>query len=95
MHYTQVFSEEEIAELDKADTRSTLTNNMPDQPEKPQTPSCEDVERELGFEKMSFVSEMLRPDAEERRRGRGRSTNCGDNPGLESRAYTGRTAGSD
>jgi hypothetical protein len=44
MHYTQVLSEEEIAEL-----------------------AVEDIQRELGLEKMSFVSEMLRPDAEDER----------------------------
>ena len=29
--------------------------------------AVEDIQRELGFEKMSFVSEMLRPDAEDER----------------------------
>jgi hypothetical protein len=44
MHYSQVLSEEEIAEL-----------------------AVEDIQRDLGLEKMSFVSEMLRPDAEDER----------------------------
>jgi hypothetical protein len=38
---------------------------MPDTPK--DLPSFEDIERELGLEKMSFMSEMLRPDQHEER----------------------------
>jgi len=60
MHYTQVFNDEEIAEIER--------EQMPEQPKKPPTPTFEDILRELGPEKMSFMSEMLRPDAEDERR---------------------------
>jgi hypothetical protein len=53
MHYPQVFNDEEIAELERTD-----------EPEKRQTPTYEDIERELGYDCMSFISEMLRPDEE-------------------------------
>jgi hypothetical protein len=61
MHYTQVFNDEEIAEIER--------EQMPEQPKKPPTPTFEDILRELGPEKMSFTSEMLRPDAEDEREG--------------------------
>jgi len=38
---------------------------MPD--ERKKTPTYEDIERELGIDKMSFMSEMLRPDQHEER----------------------------
>jgi hypothetical protein len=38
---------------------------MPDKPKDP--PTYEEIERELGPDLMSFISEMLRPDAEEER----------------------------
>jgi hypothetical protein len=38
---------------------------MADEPK--DLPTYEDIERELGLDKMSFMSEMLRPDQEEPR----------------------------
>jgi hypothetical protein len=40
-------------------------------PDKPKIPSYEEIERELGLDKMSFMSEMVRPDAEEEREDEG------------------------
>jgi hypothetical protein len=34
-------------------------------PDEPKIPTYEEIERELGPDRMSFMSEMLRPDAEE------------------------------
>ena len=38
---------------------------MPDEPKNP--PTYEDILRELGMDKMAFMSEMLRPDQHEER----------------------------
>ena len=39
---------------------------MPDKPKR-KLPNYEDIERELGLDKMSFFSEMVRPDQHEER----------------------------
>jgi len=38
---------------------------MPDEPKN--TPTYEDIERELGYDRMSFMSDMVRPDQHEER----------------------------
>lgn len=40
---------------------------MPEESKKSQPPDFEELKRQLGPEKMSFLSEMLRPDAEDER----------------------------